>query len=71
MKLSKREVEVIDEGLEITFMHIKEIMKNPKLLDKYTDNTTFFPVYLKDKDREALLVGVRPGKTAADHSGNS
>jgi len=64
LKLSKKEIEQIDRGLAITFMHLKEILKNPEILDKYTKNSTFFPVYLKDKDREALLIGVRPRKVS-------
>jgi len=50
----------IDNGLEITFMHIQEIIKDPKMLDNYSKGSIFFPVYLKDKKREALLLGVRP-----------
>lgn len=64
MKLSKKELEQIDHGLTITFMHIKEILKKPESLNEYTANTTFFPVYLKDKDREALLIGVKPRKVS-------
>jgi hypothetical protein len=72
LKLSKKEMEQIDDGLAITFMHLKEILKNPASLDDYTNNTTFFPVYLKDREREALLIGVRPqrpsGKAAQGSS---
>jgi hypothetical protein len=50
----------IDNGLEITFMHIHEIIKDPKMLDNYSKDSIFFPVYLKNKKREALLLGVRP-----------
>jgi hypothetical protein len=64
LKLSKREIEQIDRGLAITFMHMREIIKNPELLEKYTQDSTFFPVYLKEKDREALLIGVRPNKAS-------
>ena len=60
MKLNKKEIEQIDRGLAITFMHIREIIENPEMLEKYTEDSTFFPVYLKEKDKEALLIGVRP-----------
>lgn len=63
LKLSKKDIEQIDRGLEITFMHIEEILRNPEILERYTGTSTFFPVYLKDKDREALLIGVRPKKS--------
>lgn len=62
LKLSKREIERIDKGLEITFMHLREILKNPGLLEKYIPDSIFFPVYIREKDREALLVGVKPTK---------
>ena len=60
MKLTKKDMADIDNGLEITFMHIQEIIKDPKMLDNYSKGSIFFPVYLKDKKREALLLGVRP-----------
>ena len=62
--MTKREIAQIDDGLAITFMHLKEILRNPDLLEGYTGNTTFFPVYLKDRQREALLIGVRPQKSS-------
>ncbi len=65
MKLTKEEEEMIDAGLEIAFMHLREIIKNPKLLDKYPKTTRFFPVYLKDGKREALLLGVKKKKASA------
>ncbi len=64
LKLSKKEIEQIDRGLEITFLHIEEVLKNPKILETYPETMTFFPVYIKRKDKEALLIGVRPGKAA-------
>jgi len=65
MKLTKEEEEEIDVGLEIAFMHLREIIKNPKILEKYPKTTRFFPVYLKDGKREAILLGVRKKKTSA------
>ena len=56
---------MIDAGLEIAFMHLREIIKNPKLLDKYPKTTRFFPVYLKDGKKEALLLGVKKKKVSA------
>jgi hypothetical protein len=64
MKLTKEEEEMVDAGLEIAFMHLREILKNPKCLEKYAKNTMLFPVYLKDGKRKALLLGVRPKKTS-------
>jgi hypothetical protein len=29
------------------------------MLEKYTKTDRFFPVYLKDGDKEALLIGVK------------
>lgn len=62
LKLTKKEIEQIDRGLEITFMHIEEVLRNPAILENYPDTMTFFPVYIKTKDKEALLIGVKPGK---------
>ena len=64
VKLTKEEEEMMDAGLEIAFMHLREIMKNPKLLEKYPKTTKFFPVYLKDGKREAFLLGVRKKKAS-------
>lgn len=64
MKLTKEEEEMMDAGLEIAFMHLREIIKNPKLLDKYAKSTRFFPVYLQEGKKKALLFGVRPKKTS-------
>jgi hypothetical protein len=64
MKLSEDEEKMIDAGLEIAFMHLREIIKDPKRLEKYTNSSRFFPVYLKDGKREALLLGVKPKKTS-------
>lgn len=63
MKLSKEEEEQIDIGLEVTFMHLREIIKNPKMMEKYSKTDRFFPVYLKDGKREAILLRIRPKKT--------
>jgi hypothetical protein len=60
LKLSKKESTQIDKGLEITFMHLREIIKDPKKLNKYKKDTDFFPVYLKEKGKEALLLGIKP-----------
>ena len=60
MKLTKKECTQIDKGLEITFMHLREILKDPKKLDKYKKDTDFFPVYIKEKGKEALLLGIKP-----------
>jgi len=63
--MTKKEIEQIDAGLAITFMHIREILEHPETLERYAEKGTFFPVYLKDKGREALLVGIRPKKATA------
>lgn len=60
MKLTKKECTQIDKGLEITFMHLREILKDPKKLDKYKKDIDFFPVYIKEKGKEALLLGIKP-----------
>ena len=60
MKLTKKECTQIDKCLEITFMHLREILKDPEKLDKYKKDTDFFPVYLKEKEKEALLLGIKP-----------
>ena len=66
MKLTKKESTQIDKGLEITFMHLRKIIKDPKKLDKYKKDTDFFPVYIKEKGKEALLLGIKP-KTQASN----
>jgi len=50
LKLTKKECTQIDKDLEITFMHLREILKDPKKLDKYKKDTDFFPVYIKLKE---------------------
>ncbi len=60
MRLNKNEQKQIDMGIEITFMHIKDILKHPEKLDKIPDGAQFFPVYLKEKNKTAALVGVKP-----------
>jgi len=60
LKLTKKECTQIDKGLEITFMHLREILKDPKKLDKYKKDIDFFPVYIKEKGKEALLLGIKP-----------
>jgi len=63
--MTKEDEEMMDAGLEIAFMHLREILKNPKLLEKYPKTTIFFPVYLKDGKKEALLLGVKKKKASA------
>jgi hypothetical protein len=63
MKLNRREREQIDAGLAVTFMHAKEIINNPEMLEKYTKPDRFFPVYLKGGDKEVLLIGVKAKRT--------
>jgi len=62
MKLTKEEEEQVDIGLEVTFMHLREILKNPKMIDKYSKTDSFVPIYLKDGKREALLLRIRSKK---------
>lgn len=60
MKLSKKEQRQVEKGLEITFMHIRDILEHPEKLDEIPDNAQFFPVYIKEKNKEALLLGIKP-----------
>ena len=60
MKLNKKEQIQVDKGLEITFMHVRDILEHPEKLDELPDNAQFFPVYLKEKNKKALLLGVKP-----------
>ena len=60
MNLSSKEEEQIEKGLEITFMHLREILENPDRIAEYADGTQFIPVYLKEEGREALLLGIKP-----------
>ena len=62
MKLSKKEQKQVDLGLEITFMHLKEVLSNPERISEYAQYTNFIPVYIKEKDKEALLLGIKPTK---------
>lgn len=65
MKLSEKEQQQIEKGLEITFMHLKEIIKHPERLDDFPAGTNFFPVYIKEEGKEALLLGVKPEHISA------
>ena len=65
MKLTKKEQMQVDKGLEITFMHIKEVIEHPKKLDDILNNAQLFPIYIKEKNKEALLLGVKPTSVPA------
>ncbi len=60
MKLNKKEREQINKAMEITFMHIRDIIENPGKLDDIPDGAQFFPVYLKEKGKKAALLGIKP-----------
>ncbi len=60
MKLKKNEQKQVDIGMEITFMHIRDILKHPEKLDNIPDGAQFFPVYIKEKGKTAALVGIKP-----------
>ncbi|MDI6887328.1 MAG: hypothetical protein QMC98_01640 [Candidatus Thermoplasmatota archaeon] len=60
--MSKKEEKQVDKGLEITFMHLREILRKPEKVDEYISDTNFFPVYLEEKGKKALLLGIKPSK---------
>lgn len=62
MKLSRKERRQVDAGLEVTALHLREIMDHPEKLDRYADGQEFFPVYLRSGDQEALLFGLASGR---------
>ncbi len=60
MELTEKEQIQVEKGLEIAFMHLKEIIAHPEKLDGYLPEMDFFPVYLKGEGKDVILPGVKP-----------
>ena len=58
--LTDEELNMVEAGIEIAFMQIKEIIDHPEMIQDIPDQSHFFHVYLKREGQEALLLGVRP-----------